>query len=267
MSGVAFKFFIPDETYEVLRANAMVRLDRFHNVAVQVDWTEEKLRQLLQRRLDVFSNGRVTDFAQICQEQDKQLAARLEQKLLAVADNSPRRLITAVYYLMEAHVQNVGPTGLIGEGDWDKADEQMRIDGFIEGNRENLVYRPIEQPGREIKEVTEITDAIIPILYIHPELPQILIAAEKIDLTPTEHSIMLEIEQNDNMMSRDDLARIVWQADKDTSNQAIDRTISRLRDKLKPVSNNDKYRYIKTVRGWGYRLENCELDYQHPLND
>ncbi|MFA9423532.1 MAG: response regulator transcription factor [Sedimentibacter sp.] len=77
---------------------------------------------------------------------------------------------------------------------------------------------------------------------------------EIIDLSITEYKLLLYmIDNEDNVLSREQLISKVWGYDYDGTDRTVDTHINRLRIKLKESGN-----YIKTVRGYGYKFEVTE---------
>jgi len=71
---------------------------------------------------------------------------------------------------------------------------------------------------------------------------------ENFSLTHNEFELLMYfIENKNNVLSRDDILREVWQVDHTGSGRVVDDTIRRLRKKLENIS-------IETVHGYGYKL-------------
>ena len=74
---------------------------------------------------------------------------------------------------------------------------------------------------------------------------------ERLDLSPIEYDLLLYLIENKNKAcSRDSILNKVWGYDYYGNERTVDTHINRLRIKLKSKSG-----IIKTVRGFGYRLE------------
>ncbi|WBW99077.1 response regulator transcription factor [Oceanirhabdus sp. W0125-5] len=74
---------------------------------------------------------------------------------------------------------------------------------------------------------------------------------EPLDLSPIEYDLLLYLVENKNTAcSRDSILNKVWGYDYYGNERTVDTHINRLRIKLKSKSG-----IIKTVRGFGYRLE------------
>jgi DNA-binding response OmpR family regulator len=75
-----------------------------------------------------------------------------------------------------------------------------------------------------------------------------------IDLSTTEYKLLLYMIDNEgNVLSREQLITKVWGYDYDGTDRTVDTHMNRLRMKLKEYGN-----YIKTVRGYGYKFEVIE---------
>jgi hypothetical protein len=75
-------------------------------------------------------------------------------------------------------------------------------------------------------------------------------------LTPNEHKLLVLFDENQNsVLSKDDIARALWPMEKDhsTNDLRVQKTIDRLRRKLASFSPRLKGS-IKTLRGRGYRF-------------
>ena len=58
------------------------------------------------------------------------------------------------------------------------------------------------------------------------------------------------------VVSKDEIAAAVWpEAEGDVYDANIDRMVSRVRSRIEPESEDEKTRFIHTVRGYGYQLE------------
>lgn len=80
---------------------------------------------------------------------------------------------------------------------------------------------------------------------------QLTVDDESIELTPKEHELLQYFILNQNIaLSREKLLNHVWGFDYFGDERTVDTHIKRLRMKL-----GDYAKFIKTVRGFGYRLE------------
>lgn len=90
-------------------------------------------------------------------------------------------------------------------------------------------------------------------LVIHTREHAVYRGSEKIDLTPREYQLFTLLARNKNhVLTREVILERVWGADHEVTNNTLDAFIKLLRKKLDP---SGKRKYIKTVRGVGYRLD------------
>ncbi|MBK9095362.1 MAG: response regulator transcription factor [Anaerolineae bacterium] len=86
-----------------------------------------------------------------------------------------------------------------------------------------------------------------------------------VELTPNEASLMHCLWENRNhLTTRDDIAASVYsdvQNREGVSNEAMDRLVGRLRQKIEPDLKAP--RYVQTVRGFGYRLAPSGQPFNH----
>jgi DNA-binding response OmpR family regulator len=191
---------------------------------------------MLDARLAVYSEEQVSELIQLCQEAwvetgrgkgRRLLGEWLEAELLQVAQYSPRRLLIALQLLGQAHVQRVGPNGLLEQADWEIA----RL---------------------------EAGQKLLPQLHLQPTVRKALIGDREISLTPQEHQLLLTLASQQGRCSRQKLVETVWGAKGAVSEEAIDATISRLRKKLADDSSNPVY--LRTLRDQGFELLNYEVE-------
>ena len=78
-----------------------------------------------------------------------------------------------------------------------------------------------------------------------------MVEGKEVKLTPSEFKILKFLLENyGKPVSRNRLIEEIWGHDHDASDRAVDVHIKHLRDKL-----GEYGRYIKTVRGFGYKFE------------
>lgn len=86
-------------------------------------------------------------------------------------------------------------------------------------------------------------------LYVDNEKHAIYLDANKLDLTPKEYELIVYMIKNQNLvLSRDKILDSIWGYEYDGELRTVDTNIKRLRKKLDG-------RFIKTVRGYGYKFE------------
>uniref|UniRef100_UPI003FEF4413 winged helix-turn-helix domain-containing protein n=1 Tax=Megasphaera elsdenii TaxID=907 RepID=UPI003FEF4413 len=80
---------------------------------------------------------------------------------------------------------------------------------------------------------------------------QVVIDGKNVDLSPTEYKLLNYLMSNTGKaLSRRQILNQVWNYDYYGDLRTVDTHINRLRIKL-----GDKGRYIRTVRGYGYRYD------------
>jgi hypothetical protein len=234
--GVAFKFFLWQVARDILLERPTVRRDRLTDRAVTVAWNMDHLRQLLRTRLIVYSAGQISDLIQLCrgvrvvvgrERQSIELGAWMEDELLNAAQGSPRRLLVAAQLLCQAHVRRSGPSGLLEQVDWEIARQELRY------------KMPLP-------------------LQISADSPMVRIGDRSLKLTPQEQRILKTLSQAPDICARETLADKVWGGIDGVSDEAIDKAIERLREKL--GDDPDASIYIKTERNQGFKLTNYASD-------
>ena len=225
LPGIAFKFFVARELYQVLRERPSIRRDRLLNKAVQIQWDQDLLKRMLSERLLFFSHDEISSLALLCSQD----GTRIEDEMLKLATGSPRRLLTAGQLLVQAHVSSDREDELLSQNDWQSAREHL------------MALMP-------------------PLLILHLTDGQAIIGGEQIKLTKTEIKILETLSDNDGYCDRETFAAEIWGAsDGVSSDAAIDQAVKRLRNKL--GDDGQQPIYLQTVRGKnrGFRLQNYEL--------
>lgn len=91
-------------------------------------------------------------------------------------------------------------------------------------------------------------------LQISPDKYEAVFKEKKLELTPKEFELLLYIAKNrGRVMTRDQLLNAVWNYDYVGDSRIVDVHISHLREKIEEDTKQPKY--IKTVRGLGYKFE------------
>ena len=104
---------------------------------------------------------------------------------------------------------------------------------------------PTEDETEKI-EVGEIT--------IFPQLYEVHVAGELIEVTPKEFELLLYMAKRANrILSREQLLNAIWNFDYAGETRIVDVHISHLREKIEKDTKNPQY--IRTVRGFGYKFE------------
>ena len=104
---------------------------------------------------------------------------------------------------------------------------------------------PTEDETEKI-EVGEIT--------IFPQLYEVHVAGELIEVTPKEFELLLYMAKRANrILSREQLLNAIWNFDYAGETRIVDVHISHLREKIEKDTKNPQY--IRTIRGFGYKFE------------
>lgn len=98
---------------------------------------------------------------------------------------------------------------------------------------------------------------IIGELEILPESYQAFLRGEALELTPKEFELLLYLAKHrGKVFSRDQLLDAVWNYDYIGETRIVDVHVSHLRDKIE--TDTKQPQYIKTVRGFGYKMESVK---------
>ena len=225
LPGTAFKFFLAQETHEVLTGRWSFRLDRLRTQApVTVRWDRAQLVALLNARINVYSDGRYEEFVMLWAGQAP--AGQIEQEMLDLALGSPRRLLTAGQLLFEVHFEGEtdGPPTLAS---WEIAKTKL-----LQRLPPPLCWRVVEQT--------------------------LWLGENRIKLSKQEMKIVAVLVDHAGRCTREELINGVWGEDEfDTSDEALTAAMKRLRAKLGHPAIAD--RYLRTEPGRGYALINYEL--------
>lgn len=104
IDGLTWSFFLWDKVNQHLNVHTgfPVRWDKIPNG--RISWHHDYLYELIQRRLQHFSEGRVTSLGEIC-EPDMDERATVAS-LIALSEASPRHLITLLDVTLTEHIQH-----------------------------------------------------------------------------------------------------------------------------------------------------------------
>lgn len=119
--------------------------------------------------------------------------------------------------------------------------------------------RRTEGKAEIIEEITEDSEATILIgdLKILPDSYEVYLQDDLLDLTPKEFELLLFLANHrGKVFSRDQLLDTVWNYDYVGETRIVDVHVSHLRDKIELDTKQTKY--IKTIRGFGYKMENVK---------
>ncbi|MBO8163705.1 MAG: response regulator transcription factor [Brevibacillus sp.] len=91
-------------------------------------------------------------------------------------------------------------------------------------------------------------------IRLYPDKYEVYRGEAKVELTPKEFELLHYLASHQGrVLTRDQLLNAVWNYDFVGDSRIVDVHISHLREKLEEDTKNP--RYIKTVRGLGYKLE------------
>lgn len=112
--------------------------------------------------------------------------------------------------------------------------------------RTNMNDLPEEVVKDEVIEIGELT--------IFPEKYEAALSGTKLELTPKEFELLLYLANNQGkVLSRHQLLDAVWNYDFAGDSRIVDVHVSHLREKIETDTKQPVY--IKTIRGFGYKLE------------
>lgn len=117
--------------------------------------------------------------------------------------------------------------------------------------RAKAVLRRGREPGGEEKQEPEIT---VGSFVLKPDSYQIYHRGQLLDLTLKEYELLSILLRNKGrVLKRDYLLDVIWDFSDSANTRVLDVHISKIRDKIEDDSKNP--RYIKTIRGLGYKFE------------
>lgn len=139
-----------------------------------------------------------------------------------------------------------------------KGEDYDQVEG-LEGGADDYVVKPftpmvlavriealLRRSSKNIVSNTEFAE-----LRIDDKARSVFVGTEPVELNKKEFDLLSELAQNNRIsLSRDQLLEKVWGYDYLGSDSTVDTHINRLRGKLGKCG-----KYIKTVRGYGYKFE------------
>ncbi|MCD8511748.1 MAG: response regulator transcription factor [Bacillus sp. (in: Bacteria)] len=109
------------------------------------------------------------------------------------------------------------------------------------------------QDQKEMVATVKTNQITIGELEIYPENHAIYLKGKSIELTMKEYELLVYLANHqDKVLSRDQLLNAIWNFEFVGDTRIVDVHISHLREKIEADTKNPKY--IKTVRGIGYKL-------------
>lgn len=217
--GAAFKIFLPESLQELLKADPAVRFDRFRSYEIR--WSDDLVRQMLNKRLVAYSEGKIRSLAQIC---TSALADSIERQIVWWAGISPRRLLKLGEAFVLAHVRRANAEDLIlSSQDWDEA-------------------------------CRNVLSGHLPRLRVDSAAPQAFVGRRPIALSTLEHRFLHNLARSGGWCEKEKLIARVWDTQEGVTDQAISQLVRRIREKIEPSPGSPVY--LMTEYGLGFRLEN-----------
>ncbi len=235
---VGFKLFLPINVLQALQRQPRARLDRLHIFILE--WNGQELRQVLQDRLDAFSNGRVQSLDALFE------GASLNQMLIRYAWGCPRTLLLLADILLH-QIYNT----MI----W----QESQAPAVAKGGTKTETRKLADAMDRAVEEFRRRYSILLPLLRIDDETGMVYIGSRPVPRQPSasEFKVLDYLRQHKGeIISKDRLFDDVLSDEEGKSDEAIDSLMSRLRRKIEP--DPARPMYLITVRGRGYRLERVE---------
>ncbi|GAA0489398.1 response regulator transcription factor [Alkalibacterium sp. s-m-22] len=121
--------------------------------------------------------------------------------------------------------------------------------------RMKAIFRRMERNSASKEQSDELTeDIIIGDIVISPDQYEVSVRGEKQEVTPKEFELLLYLARHKGrILNREQLLQAVWDFDFTGETRIVDMHISHLREKIE--EDPKKPVYLKTARGFGYKLE------------
>jgi len=121
--------------------------------------------------------------------------------------------------------------------------------------RMKAIFRRMERNSASMEQSDELTeDIIIGDIVISPDQYEVSVRGEKQEVTPKEFELLLYLARHKGrILNREQLLQSVWDFDFAGETRIVDMHISHLREKIE--EDPKKPVYLKTARGFGYKLE------------
>lgn len=275
--GLAFKYFVPTDVVQLLQEQYNLRLDRI--TCAQISWSDQRghalLHEVLQKRLETFSNGLHASLASLAAPGLRDI----DDRLIDAAAGSPRLLLNLGEWLFQACVTHAEEEPSIQPSDLDsvlqRADawaKQVQLSiteavDYAKRQSENdavLVEGDHQEADQQLtSSASEVSmppsTSAVPLLRIRDGV--IWRGEHEFDgwhsLTNLQRELLTYLyERRGKLCLKDDIMRDVWASKpyvpgEDSLRKLVDRLIEIIEpDPKSPV-------YLEKVRGGHYRLNNA----------
>ena len=123
--------------------------------------------------------------------------------------------------------------------------------------RIRAVERRLDLSGDKIPESSQKEFITVGDLVAYPKDYRVTKKDEELNFTKKEFELLIYLmERQNRIISRDELMTSIWQDDMYHLSRTVDIHISHLREKIE--DDPKKPKYIKTVRGFGYKFQELE---------
>ncbi|MFS7236860.1 DNA-binding response regulator [Carnobacterium divergens] len=124
--------------------------------------------------------------------------------------------------------------------------------------RMKAIMRRVNSRGKAEDEQENSKEKLVEVtigeIKIFPELYEVIVRDNPIEVTPKEFELLLYMMKRVNrILSREQLLDAIWNFDYAGETRIVDVHISHLREKIELDTKNPAY--IRTVRGFGYKFE------------
>lgn len=227
---IAFKFFVPSEVVAELQSRGRLRHDRLQILAVS--WDEQLLRELLARRLQVFSNNLIQSLDQL---RAPGFVESIDRAVVRAAAGSPRTLLNVGDTLFQICAEHADV-----EGSFIRPAALHRALRAVGGAppQERSAHPPAQAS----------TTSPIPLLRIKPT-GEIWLGDQLFEdwsrLTPLQRRCMLYLYHNrDRLCSHQEVINHVWAAGKRPSDEdSLRKLVDRLIQLLEADPKHPRYIY------------------------
>ncbi len=254
MPGYGFKFFLPTQVFDELKQNSGVRLDRINHVEIR--WTPTLLRRFLVNRLRTYSQGRISSLGPLC---DESLSESIDQRLVELAQNSPRNLLRLAELLINKHVEAGSAQKLLNVSSLESAAyifaQELKQDKNI-------------APPETALSTLEVSHARPGESGIRLDMARRTVWIDGHELNHQPVGLELDLLEYlylraGRVVNKEELIRAVYGSNSlEVEDQRLAKLVQRVREKIEPP-NQDKgpgnrrhWKYIITVPKEGYMLEN-----------